>query len=78
MNLKTFILVTLVILLSMSCGRKEELQMVMDIQSLAYGKTEDGKQVDKYVLKNTKGMEVSIITYGAIIQSLLTGPRWEN
>ncbi|MBT4034549.1 MAG: galactose mutarotase [Candidatus Marinimicrobia bacterium] len=75
MNLKTFILVTLVILLSMSCGRKEELQMVMDIQSLAYGKTEDGKQVDKYVLKNTKGMEVSIITYGAIIQSLLVPDR---
>ena len=35
-----------------------------------YGKTEKGEQIDSYTLKNQKGMEVDIITYGGIISSL--------
>lgn len=35
-----------------------------------YGKTEKGIQIDQYTLKNQKGMEVNIITYGGIITSL--------
>ena len=35
-----------------------------------YGKTEKGEKVDSYKLKNQKGMEVDIITYGGIITSL--------
>jgi len=34
-----------------------------------YGKTADGKEVDSYTLKNAKGMEVEVITYGGIITS---------
>jgi aldose 1-epimerase len=35
-----------------------------------YGTTEKGEKVDSYKLKNQKGMEVDIITYGGIITSL--------
>jgi aldose 1-epimerase len=35
-----------------------------------YGKTEKGVAIDRYTLKNQKGMEVNIITYGGIISSL--------
>lgn len=40
------------------------------IAKVAYGKTDKGEQVDRYTLKNQKGMEVNIITYGGIISSL--------
>lgn len=35
-----------------------------------YGKTDKGVQIEQYSLKNHKGMEVNIITYGGIISSL--------
>ena len=35
-----------------------------------YGSTPSGQKVDQYILKNQKGMEVTIITYGGIITSL--------
>jgi aldose 1-epimerase len=35
-----------------------------------FGKTSDGKQVDIYTLKNTKGVEARIMTYGGIVVSL--------
>ena len=37
--------------------------------SKPYGKTTDGKEVDIYTLKNAKGMELQVITYGGIITS---------
>ncbi|MFV5694417.1 aldose epimerase family protein [Flavobacterium sp. LB3P122] len=42
----------------------------VSIAKAAYGKTDKGEQVDRYTLKNQKGMEVNIITYGGIISSL--------
>jgi len=65
----------MIVLLSMSCARKEEQQKIMDIKSVEFGQTADGERVDKYILNNDKGMEVSIITYGAIIQSLYAPDR---
>ncbi|OGS74484.1 MAG: galactose mutarotase [Flavobacteria bacterium RIFCSPLOWO2_12_FULL_35_11] len=41
------------------------------IEKTAYGTTPQGENVDKYTLKNLKGMEVGIITYGGIITSLI-------
>lgn len=35
-----------------------------------YGKMQDGTAVDQYVLKNTNGLEVDVITYGGRITSL--------
>lgn len=42
----------------------------VSIAKSEYGKTEKGQQIDLYTLKNQKGMEVGIITYGGIITSL--------
>ncbi len=35
----------------------------------SFGTTKDSIPVDKYILKNEKGMEISIITYGGVITS---------
>ncbi len=39
------------------------------ISKEAFGTTNDSIPVDKYILKNEKGMEISVITYGGIITS---------
>ncbi len=39
----------------------------VSIEKSEFGKTEDGKPVEKYILKNSEGMIVDIITYGGII-----------
>ncbi|WP_348812753.1 aldose epimerase family protein [Flavobacterium maritimum] len=43
---------------------------VVTIEKSAYGTTPKGEKIDSYKLKNQKGMEVDIITYGGIISSL--------
>ncbi len=40
------------------------------IEKSAYGTTPKGDKIDSYKLKNQKGMEVDIMTYGGIITSL--------
>jgi aldose 1-epimerase len=42
----------------------------VSIEKKEYGTTPSGQKVDTYTLKNQKGMEVNIITYGGIITSL--------
>src|SRR6201999_3339423 len=37
------------------------------VDRLKFGKTDDGKQVDLYTLKNNNGMVVKIMTYGATV-----------
>ncbi|MGC8886000.1 MAG: aldose epimerase family protein [Verrucomicrobiia bacterium] len=46
-----------------------------EIQKISFGQTEEGKNVEQYVLKNNKGMTVKIITYGGIITELLVPDR---
>ncbi|MFV7233964.1 aldose epimerase family protein [Flavobacterium sp. ZB4R12] len=43
---------------------------MVTIEKSAYGTTPKGEKIDSYTLKNQKGMEVNIITYGGIISSL--------
>ncbi len=38
-----------------------------------YGTTSTGASIDQYTLTNANGMEVSIITYGAIVTSIIPG-----
>lgn len=45
----------------------DDQQGKVTIQHIQFGATADGNSVDKYILKNAQGMQVSIITYGAII-----------
>ena len=42
----------------------------VSIEKKEYGTTPAGQKVDVYTLKNQKGMEVNIMTYGGIITSL--------
>ena len=44
-----------------------ETKAMVSIEKKAFGITEDGQSVEKYTLKNSKGMVVDIITYGGII-----------
>ncbi len=57
----------------------EEAQKIagVTIEKSAFGILPDGEQVEKYILKNSKGVEVSIITYGGIITSVKV-PNKEN
>ena len=60
-----------------ACGR-EESSAVQNVQPLAqapFGKTADGKAVDLITLRHASGVEVRVITYGGIIQSLRTPDR---
>jgi len=43
---------------------------IATIEKTTFGTTPEGESVDKYKLKNQKGMEVEVITYGGIITSL--------
>ncbi|MBC3361909.1 aldose epimerase family protein [Pseudomonas sp. SWRI154] len=40
-------------------------------ERVAFGKTNDGTAVEKYILRNSHGMEATVITYGGILQSLV-------
>lgn len=42
----------------------------MSIEKLFYGKTKDGKNVDKYIIKNKNGISAEILTYGATLDKL--------
>ena len=41
-----------------------------NISKQAFGTTPDGQPVDLYTLRNSKGAEANIMTYGGIVQSL--------
>lgn len=47
----------------------EEMKNPVTITKEPFGTTTDNIPVDKYTLKNEKGMEISVITYGGIITS---------
>lgn len=45
------------------------------ITKTGFGKTADGQAVDLYTLKNAKGMTVTVMSYGGIIQSIQVPDR---
>ena len=45
------------------------------VQSLEYGRTSDGQAVEEFVLRNARGSEARVITYGAILTSLRVPDR---
>jgi aldose 1-epimerase len=45
------------------------------IEQSAYGRLSDGTEVDRFILANTQGMCVTVITYGGIITSLRVPDR---
>ncbi|WP_338359452.1 aldose epimerase family protein [Yeosuana marina] len=48
----------------------QEKTNLVTISKEEFGKTPDSVSIERYTLKNEKGMEVSIMTYGGIITSL--------
>jgi aldose 1-epimerase len=50
------------------CGQAEKTSP--SITKAAFGKTSDGQAVDVYTLKNSKGAEARIMTYGGVVLSL--------
>jgi aldose 1-epimerase len=49
---------------------KRETKEKVSVKKEAYGKTNDGEEVDQYILTNSSGMTAKIITYGAILTEL--------
>lgn len=42
----------------------------MEIERATFGVLPDGREVDRYTIRNNRGMEVEVITYGAIITAV--------
>ena len=48
---------------------KNNNMSLVTVKKQSFGKTVDGNEVHQYILKNKKGMEISVINYGGIITS---------
>ena len=46
------------------------MDKILSIDKVGFGRTPNGDSIEKYILKNTCGLEVDILTYGGIISAL--------
>lgn len=53
-------------------------QSLKRVEQADFGKTDEGSEVKRITLRNSKGMSAEIITYGAIIKSLQAPDRNGN
>jgi aldose 1-epimerase len=67
-----FSILTLTVLFASSQSNNKDQAMV---EKKSFGKLVDGTEVFSYLLKNAKGMEAKIITYGAAVVSLTAPDR---
>jgi aldose 1-epimerase len=67
-----FSILTLIIIFASSQSNNKDQAMV---EKKSFGKLVDGAEVFSYTLKNAKGMEAKIITYGAAVVSLTAPDR---
>lgn len=51
-------------------GANDELRRGLDVQREPFGKTPDGRSIERFLLSNDRGMVVSILTYGAIVTAV--------
>lgn len=80
---KTLIVVSMGLVAAAACGGGESAapaptkapEESIRVQKEAFGQTADGKPVDMITLRNGKGIEMKVITYGGIITSLKTPDR---
>lgn len=59
-----------VILLLFVCAYPQANRPTSKIRPSAFGKTKEGEEIWRYVLTNNRGMEASVINYGAALASL--------
>ncbi len=69
------LLMTLFVLFT-ACEQKTENGMIVTKEP--FGKMPDGTVIHKFTLSNGNGMEVAVINYGAIVQSIKTRDRNDN
>ena len=74
----TYLLVLILAIISCENTKKKENMSLFNVNKEFFGKTTDGDNVDQYTLKNSNGMEVSIISYGGIITSWKAKDREGN
>src|ERR1039458_5246120 len=55
-----------------------QAQPLQRVEQADFGKTQDGSEVKRITLRNSHGMSVQIITYGAIIKELRAPDRHGN
>jgi len=51
-------------------GLKDKPPVGPSVNRESFGTTPDGAQVDKYTLSNARGVTVTVLTYGGIVQSI--------
>ena len=71
----TFLLLITLSIISCENIKKKENMSLVNVNKEFFGKTSDGANVDQYTLKNSNGMEVSVISFGGIITSLKAKDR---
>ena len=71
----TFLLLLTLSIISCENIKKKENMSLVNVNKEFFGKTSDGANVDQYTLKNSNGMEVSVISFGGIITSLKAKDR---
>ena len=67
----------LLLFLIFTCENINNMSLVT-IEKQFFGETLDGNEIYEYILKNEKGMEVSVINYGGIITSWKAKDRDDN
>ena len=70
-----FLLLLTLSIISCENIKKKENMSLINVNKEFFGKTTDGANVDQYTLKNSNGMEVSVISFGGIITSLKAKDR---
>lgn len=68
-------LLILAAMVTMNCSSNKEPEASRNISSRVFGKTPAGETVDLYTLKNAKGAEAAISTYGGVVVSLKVPDR---
>ena len=67
----SILLLTVMVLFVFGCDEPVKYgEKKMSIKKQAFGKTEDGKDVDLYTLTNANGLKTEIMTYGGIVRTL--------
>ena len=69
MKKKYLLLFFLIVISCENITKKNEIMSLVNIDKKPFGVTKDGIDINQYILKNTNGMQITVINYGGIITS---------